>query len=112
MRRVDSIHHLAARERGGAGVLRGIKKRGGFGDLDELSIEQQPDAVGETFRLKNIVRDDNDGDAARFILFAHNIFNQRDIVRVEIRRRFIEQKDARLNHQRARERDALHFATR
>ena len=102
------IHHVAAHKRGGAGIGRGIEKRGGVTDFDQATGEHQADAVRQPPRLKDIVRDEDDRCAARAVLLPHDLFDQADVVGIEIRGRLVEQQDLWIEHERARERNALH----
>ena len=70
------------------------------------------DLIGERQRLGLVVRDVDEGDAGAALqlleLGAHALAQ----LGVEIGQRLVEQQDRRLDHQRARERDALLLAAR
>ncbi len=53
------IDHFTAHKGRGARIGRSVEKRGGIVYFDQASAEHQANAVGESFRLKNIVGDEN-----------------------------------------------------
>jgi hypothetical protein len=107
-----SIHHFTTHERRRERILRCVKELPRVANFDHASVQHQADALRESFRLKDVVRDENDGRATRAVLLAHDLFDQTNVVRIEIRGWLVEQQHARLDYERAGERDTLHLAAR
>ena len=80
--------------------------------LQQAAVLHQRDAIGHRERILLIVRHEERGEAEPAQRGAELVARAAAQVRIEIRERLVEQQRPRLDHQRARERDALLLAAR
>ena len=73
-------------------------------DLDDAAVHEDGDAVGERHRLFLVVRDVDGGDAERALQLAQLEARLEAQLGVEVGERLVEQEQARLAHDRARQR--------
>ena len=83
---------------------------GGRAHLRDPAAEHHDDPVGHAQRLRLVVRDVDGGDADAPLDVADEDAHLLAQLGVEIGERLVEQQDARLDHERARQRDTLLLA--
>ena len=109
---VDSGQHTAhavgiaheSRDKNVARLLVEITRRAFLGDR---RLVHDDDAVRDRHRFRLIVRYVDDGKREALLEIADFLAHLPAKPRIEIRQRLVEQKYSRLEHQRARDRDAL-----
>ena len=75
--------------------------------LRDRRLVHHDDAIRDRHRFRLIVRDVDDGKRESLLEIAYFLAHLPAKPRIEIRQRLVEQKYRRLEHQRARDRDAL-----
>ena len=84
----------------------------GVADLHDAAVHEHRHAVGERHRLFLVVRDVDRGDAERALQLLQLEARFEAQLGVEVGQRLVEQEEARLAHDGARQRDALLLAAR
>ena len=79
-------------------------------DLFEAPLLHQADAVGQRQRLLLIMRDEHRGDPGLALQLRDHLAHLQAQLRVEIRQRLVHEEEARPDHHRAGQRDALALA--
>jgi hypothetical protein len=80
--------------------------------LRDASAFHHDDAIGDGERFLLVVRDVDDGERERLLQLADLLPHAAAQLRVEVRQRLVEEQHRRLEHERARDRDALLLAAR
>ncbi len=107
-----STHHLASHKCRGSWVARPLEKRLRVRHLDDLAVQDQGDPVGQAPRLEHVVGDEDDRRAPLRVQPAHRLLDHADVVRIEVRRRLVEQQHVRTDHHRSCQRHPLRLPAR
>jgi hypothetical protein len=105
-------HVVVADEAGDEGVGRRLVQLLGARDLLDAAVVEERDAIRERARLRLVVRDEHHGHAELAMQAADLELHLLAQLLVERRERLVHQHHARLEHERARERDPLLLAAR
>ena len=81
-------------------------------NLHDLAVKNQGDAVRETARLEDVVRHQDHGGALFFVQSAHSVFNDANVVRIQVGGRLIQQQNIGADDHRAGQRHTLRLAAR
>ena len=108
----EQVHRRRADEAGDVDRQRPGEDLARRADLDDAAVHEDGDAVGERHRLFLVVRDVDGRDAERALQLAQLEARLEAQLGVEVGERLVEQEEARLADDRARERDALLLAAR
>ncbi len=115
MRRVAALQRAAhavgvAHEAGDERVARLLVELARRALLRDRALVHHDDAVGHRHRLRLVVRHVDDGQREALLQLADLLAHLPAQARVEVGQRLVEQQHRRLEHQRARHRDALLLA--
>ena len=106
----EQVHRRRADEAGDVDRHRPGEDLARRADLDDAAVHEDGDAVGERHRLFLVVGDVDGGDAERALQLAQLEAGLEAQLGVEVGERLVEQEQARLANDRARQRDALLLA--
>ena len=106
----EQVHRRRADEAGDVDRHRPGEDLARRADLDDAAVHEDGDAVGERHRLFLVVGDVDGGDAERALELAQLEAGLEAQLGVEVGERLVEQEEARLANDRARQRDALLLA--
>ncbi|MDQ1080944.1 hypothetical protein QE401_003470 [Pseudoroseomonas cervicalis] len=105
-------HGRGGEQRLGIGMARIAEQRAGLGDLHHPAEIHHRDAVGDMPHHRQIMRDEQDGQAEFFFQFQKEIHHLRLDRHVQRRDRLIRHQEAGLHDQRPRDADALALPAR
>ena len=110
LRGVGVGHRHRRQQRLGVGVLRPREQRGAVGDLDDLAEIHDRDAVADVLDDRDVVGDEQIGEAELALQVAQQVDDLRLHRDVERRDRLVADDQARVERQRAGDADALALA--
>ena len=87
------MDEIASEEGGGFLALRGGEEGFGVGDFEDLPGDHQSGAVSQSTCLEDVVGDENDCGSPLGVLGLDDVFDEADVVWIEISGRFVEEKD-------------------
>jgi hypothetical protein len=102
--------NAAGDQRLGVGRLRRAEHLLRGAALDDLAVAQHHDLVGQRAHHLEVVADEQIGELVALLQVAQQVDDLRLHAHVERRGRLVEHDEARLEHQRAGDRDALALA--
>lgn len=104
------VENITIDEGAGFGVLGVGEELFGGGNFVKAAVEEEADAVGEAAGLEDVVGDDDDGGAPILVGLEDDVFDEADVVGVEVGGGFVEEEELGLEDEGAGEGDALGFA--